>query len=176
MLRGLDWAIGWLERLARIWLVLMVVVVLAFTFGQVLDRYLVSTGFDGFDQLARLGLVWATFIGIALAFRDRRTIRIELFEERLPPWLKRARDLLFELLVLALLVLVHVKGWPVVAVGARQNILGTPFTLAMGYSALLVGTVLYGLFVLLRIARTLGLAVSDGAPPPGPDEAEGPAQ
>ena len=90
MLRRLDWAIGWLERLARIWLVLMVVVVLVFTFGQVLDRYLVSTGFDGFDQLARLGLVWATFIGIALAFRDRRTIRIELFEERLPPWLKRA--------------------------------------------------------------------------------------
>lgn len=166
MLRGLDWAIRWVERLARVWLVLMLLVVLVFTFGQVLDRYLVATGFDGFDQLARLGLVWATFIGIALGFRDRRTIRIELFEGRMPPWLKRARDLLFEVMVLALLVLVHVKGWPVVAVGARQNILGTPFTLAMGYSALLVGTLLYALFVLLRIARTLGLAVSDGEPPP----------
>lgn len=176
MLRALDRAIGWIERLARIWLVLMLVVVLLFTFGQVLDRYLVATGFDGFDQLARLGLVWATFIGVALAFRDRRTIRIELFEGRLPPWLKRARDLLFDLTVLALLVLVHVKGWPVVAVGARQNILGTPFTLAMGYSAILVGTVLYGLFVLLRIARALGAAVDDGPPEPAPDDAEGPAR
>ncbi len=164
MLRGLDCAIRWIERLARVWLVLMLLVILVFTFGQVLDRYLVATDFHAFDQMSQLGLVWTTFIGIALGFRDRRTIRIELFEDRLSPRLKRLRNLFFDLLVLAILVLVHVKGWPVVAVGARQNILGTPFTLAMAYSAILAGTLLYGLFVLLRIGRALGLPLDDGAP------------
>ncbi|WP_164120482.1 hypothetical protein, partial [Serratia marcescens] len=43
---------------AKASIVVALAVVLAFTVGQVADRYLLKTQFDTYDQFARIGLVW----------------------------------------------------------------------------------------------------------------------
>jgi len=142
----------WVERIARIYLVAMMLVILAFTVGQVVDRYILKSTFNAYDQLARMGLVWATFIGLALGFREHANIRIDLIDHVLPRHAVLIKQLVFDVAVLALVILINIESWRVVEVGAFQMVIGTPFTYELVYLALTCGTVLLGLFALLRIA------------------------
>jgi TRAP-type C4-dicarboxylate transport system permease small subunit len=148
-------ALAWVERAGRAAVGLFVLTILVFTFGQVLDRYIFKTTFDAYDQLARLGLVWMTFVGFAVAFRERRTIRVELFDTVLGPAAQKWRETAFDLVILALVALVHIKGWRVVEVGGYQAIIGTPFTYAWSYAAIVAATALLAFFLVVRIARRL---------------------
>jgi TRAP-type C4-dicarboxylate transport system permease small subunit len=58
--------------------------VLVFTVGQVFDRHLLKSTFAAHDQFARIGLVWLTFLGIAVGIRDRTNVRIELLNHLAP--------------------------------------------------------------------------------------------
>jgi TRAP-type C4-dicarboxylate transport system permease small subunit len=137
------------------------VVVVLFCFGQAADRYTVKSSFDAHDQLAKMGLVWMVFCGMALAYSARENLRIDLFSRRLPPSVLRLREILFEALTLAVLVILHVKAWSVVEVAAMQPIMGTPFTTAWSWSAILLGTASLAVTCLLRL-----VALARGTHPP----------
>lgn len=126
-------------------------VVLVFTFGQAVDRYALHTSFDAHDQMAKIGLVWLVFAGMAVAYARRENLRIDLFAKYLPPGLLRAREAAFELAILAVCVLVHVKAWAVLEVAAFQQILGTPLTNVVPYTAILVGTAAIAFTCVLRL-------------------------
>lgn len=144
--RGLRFAVGALAG-----------IILLFTAGSVLDRHIFKSSFDAYDQIARLALVWMTFLGFALALRERQTIRIEILESLLGPRARLVLETIFDAGMLALAVLLLVKGWAVAEVGAFQDIIGTPFTYAWSYAAIPAASVLLILFLALRIAgRLLG--------------------
>lgn len=124
-----------------------------FCFAQAVDRYTLKTGFDAHDQLARVGLVWLVFCGMALGYAARENLRIDLLARRMPRPLLRAREALFELVVFGVCVLLHWKAWAVVEVAGLQPILGTPFTNALPHSAILLGTLSIALTCLLRLWR-----------------------
>jgi TRAP-type C4-dicarboxylate transport system permease small subunit len=143
-----DRVLCWVGRLA---VVLALAMVLIFSFAQVLDRYVLKTQFDAWDQLARISMVWTAFLGAAVAMRERRNIVIELIDAHLSPRLIALRDRVFDLLLLALAVVLFVKSIPVVEVGMFQSIMGTPFTQAVSYAALTVSMAMFILFLLLRV-------------------------
>lgn len=148
VLYRLDRMVCWVGRLA---VVLTLAMVLIFSFAQVLDRYVLKTQFDAWDQLARISMVWTAFLGAAMALRERRNIVIELIDAHLPPRLLALRDRVFDILLLALAVTLFIKSIPVVEVGQFQNIMGTPFTQAVSYAALTASMGLFIVFLLLRI-------------------------
>jgi TRAP-type C4-dicarboxylate transport system permease small subunit len=147
-LRRVERAVGWL--VAALVLALLVVVAL-----QLVDRHALDVGIAAPDQYVRIGLVWLTFVGFALAISEGANVRIEFVEQHLPPRWRRALAILFDVAILALCVFLVVKGWRVVEVGAGQTILGTPFTSALPNTGFVVGMGLTALMLALRIARTL---------------------
>ncbi|MBO1014923.1 TRAP transporter small permease [Achromobacter sp. SD115] len=151
-----DRSVCWIGRLA---VALTLAMVLVFCFAQVLDRYLLKTQFDAWDQVARIGMLWCAFVGAAMALRERRNVVIDIIDRHLPERLRRARDRLFDALLLALAATLFYKGLDVVAVGNFQDIVGTPFTYAVSYASLTVGMVLFMLFLALRL-------LIPNAPPP----------
>ena len=124
-----------------------------FCFAQAVDRYTLKTSFDAHDQLARVGLVWVVFCGMALGYAARENLRIDLLARRMPRTLLRVREALFEAVILLVCVLLHWKAWAVVQVAGMQPILGTPFTNALPHSAILLGTVSIAFTCLLRLWR-----------------------
>ncbi len=148
VLYRVDRIVCWLGRFA---VVLALAMVLIFSFAQVLDRYLLKTQFDAWDQLARISMVWAAFLGAAMALRERRNIVIELIDAHLSPRWINIRDRVFDSLLLVLAVILFVKSIPVVEVGMFQRIMGTPFTQAVSYAALTFSMGLFILFLLLRV-------------------------
>lgn len=119
--------------------------------GQVLDRYLFKTSFDAYDQLARLCLVWLTFVGIALGIRERANIRVELLEHLLPgAGGRRALAGLLDAVVLATAVYLFWTGWVLLEVGAYQAIMNTPLSYDVVYAGLLAGLALLVVFLAFR--------------------------
>ena len=144
-----------LAILLRFGVVVALATVLVFTVGQVVDRHVLATGFSAFDQYARLGLVWLTFLGIALGFRERANIRIDLLDHVLPARFVRWKGLVLDALVLVAAISIVVVGWRLLEVGAFQVLMDTPFTYRAMYAAPIVGFVAMALFLAARIADAL---------------------
>lgn len=153
-----------LEAAARWWLVAMLTCIVLAMFAQVLDRYVFKTQFDAYEQIARLALVWATFVGVALGVRTRTNLRIDLINLVLPPWLVRAKDTLFDFVLLGIAVLINVKSWLLMEVLGSQQILGTPFTYAVSAAAITAGTAVLAAFLVLRLAGRAGRVTPDEMP------------
>lgn len=143
--------VGALDRVVQTAVVVAVIAILGFTVGQVPDRYIFKSSFGAYDQFARLGLVWLTFLGIAIGIRERANIRIELLEHFLPPRLTRALSVLLDFVVLLSAILVIVVGWRLLDVGSYQAIIGTPFTYEIVYGGMLLGMALLIVYLILRL-------------------------
>jgi TRAP-type transport system small permease protein len=129
------------------------VVVLFFCLAQAVDRYAIKSSFDAHDQLARIGLVWLVFSGMAVGYAERDNLRIDLFFKYLPPRVVFLREAVFEAAILATSLLIHWKAWLVMEVSNRQQIMSTPFTNLVPHSAILLSTATIALVCFVRLAR-----------------------
>jgi TRAP-type C4-dicarboxylate transport system permease small subunit len=76
---------------------------------QFIDRHFIDTGIAAPDQYARVGLVWLTFIGFAIAVRAALNVRVDLIDAHLPAKIRHVLALIFDALMIVLLA-VLVRG------------------------------------------------------------------
>jgi TRAP-type transport system small permease protein len=157
MISILEHCLTWLDRILRWYIILLMAALVVLTFIQVVARYGMSSPFTGTDQLARICSVWLTFMGAAVAVWKNKNIRIETIEQFLPARVRKAMFLVFDLLLIILLSVMSLKAYEVTAMGASQVIIATPFSYAVMYSSLFVGSLLMLVFVLLRTLGRMGL-------------------
>jgi TRAP-type C4-dicarboxylate transport system permease small subunit len=160
--RGLDLVVAGAEWLAVALLVAMTAVVSLAVFY----RYVLNRPLGWYDEVASFLLVWLTFVGAVVVTRRRRHIGFELVVERSRPPVRRALEVLSELLVLAFEALIVVYGWNLVARMGDETAVSLLW-LEMGwvYAIMPATAALMALVTLERLAALLS-----GAPPdhPGP--------
>jgi len=157
VLRFLERALGLLRFLLRWYLILLMSALVVLTFVQVLARYLMDSPFTSTPQLVRIVVVWLTFMGAAVAILQGKNVRIDTVEQLLPAKIRDFLGVFFDLVLIALLVIITVKGYTVYVVGGFQVIIDTPFSYQVMYSSLVVGAGLMALFVLVRLLFKLGV-------------------
>lgn len=146
--------IGAVTWLVRAGMILALVAVLVLTVLQVVDRHFLRHGF-AFDQYSRVGLVWLAFFGIAMGFRERANIRIDLLDHFLPKRLVAPQQFLLNLIILAVAAALIWFGWPLLEVGTFQALMDTPLSYDVMYGAGLAGLILICFFLVLRLADVL---------------------
>jgi len=156
-------ALAVLDRLLRWYIVALMALLVVLTFLQVLARYLAGSPFTGTDQMARICLVWLTFMGAAMAVRTSHNIRIDLLDRYLPFNALRLINIFFDLVLLSLLSALVYKGWQVTRVSASQQIVATPFNYDVMYLSVVIGAFLMFVFVAFRLLGRLGLVKEDRA-------------
>lgn len=114
---------------------------------QIVDRHFFDVPIVAPDAYARIAVIWLTFVGYALGAHSGQAIRVDLIDHWLSSRKRKILAAIFDLLVLAVLVLLIAKGWILVVLGADQSILGTDLTTAVPNAGLLVGCA--GLFIFL---------------------------
>jgi TRAP-type transport system small permease protein len=149
---GLATAVRVLDGVAKAVIVLALVMVLVFTVGQVADRYFIKSRFDAHDQFARIGLVWLTFIGIAVGIRNRTNVRIELLGHLASLVTRRRVAVVLDLVMLVVSVFLVIVGYRLMEIGAFQAIMGTSLNYDTMYAAQLVGMSLLAIFMVIRFA------------------------
>jgi TRAP-type C4-dicarboxylate transport system permease small subunit len=127
------------------------VLLVALTFGQVFSRYVLQSSWTGTEEWSRLVLVWVTFMGAATAVRRNKLIRIDVFEDRLPPKVKSFLSATFDFILMFLCFVIIVKGWEAADITTSQVVAGTPFTYAWFVASVVVGSAL--IFVYLGLRR-----------------------
>jgi len=148
------------------WMVVgLMVSLVAIVSLQFIDRHFIDTGIAAPDQYARVGLVWLTFIGFAIAVRAALNIRVDLIDAHLPARVRRALALIFDALMLVLLAILVPGSWRLIEIGKDQMLLGTAFSAAVPAAGVFVSCLLMLLFVGLRLVSRLL-----GHEPPGPKE------
>jgi TRAP-type C4-dicarboxylate transport system permease small subunit len=147
--------LGGAERIGKALVGAGMLVVLVFTLGQVLDRHLLKGAFNAYDQMARIGLVWMTFVGAAMALRQRQNIVVDLIDPHLSARATVVKGVLLDVLSLGVAVLLVAYAWRLMEIGDYQRVLGTPFTYSVVYASLLAGCVLFLVFLLARVATAV---------------------
>lgn len=152
---AVGWTVKAIARLSRLMVMIALFVIFLFTVGQVADRYVFGTSFSAYDQIARLGLVWLTFIGFAVGVWERANIRVELLEHFLSARAHHRINTVLDVLMLGVGCVVLFEGWRLLEVGAYQSIMGTPLTYEVVYAGLLVGLAALLVFLAARLFETL---------------------
>lgn len=164
MLDVLERALGFVERLLDGLIALLVVGLVLIVASQLVDRHVVTLPMAAPDQYARVMLVWLTFVGFTVAVKNGTNVRVDLIDARLPPAVRRALEILFDVAMLVLTVLIGWHGWPLLIVGLDQERLGTVLTEAWPTASLLLSCVLLTAFLVLRLLLALaGRAVPRAA-------------
>jgi TRAP-type C4-dicarboxylate transport system permease small subunit len=81
-------------------LVILAVVILILTFLQVFVRYFRIPVLSWAEEIVRLLLVWAAFLGVSILNSDRSHIQVDFFHNKLPEKWKRINNLLYDLFLL----------------------------------------------------------------------------
>jgi TRAP-type C4-dicarboxylate transport system permease small subunit len=144
-----------IERLLAVIVGLAVASLVVIVASQLVDRHVVTLPIPAPDQYARVLLVWLTFAGFALAVRHRTNIRVDLIDARLPAPMRKALDVLFDLLMTALALLIAWSGWQLVPLGSEQERMGTVLSEAWPPIALFGASLVTALFLVLRLLLEL---------------------
>ena len=138
-LLALDEAVGRLEALA---LGLLVALLTAITFGQVVFRYGLNQPLFWSDEAARYLFVWTALIGAAACVRGLAHYAMDALVQRLPPAQHRWCAGLAWAVVAGFVTVLLVYGWRDTLNAARQEALSLPMRMGWAYAAMPVGAAL----------------------------------
>ena len=158
-LLALGSALDWVGRCL---IGLLLLALLAIVALQIVDRHFTDVPIAAPDAYARIVLIWIAFIGFALAARAGLAIRVDLMDHWLPHRVRLTLSLFFDLLKLAVLVLLIVKGWLLVEIGTYQSILGTDLTTAVPNAGLWIGSLMLFVFVGIHVLEGVTGRLSAG--------------
>jgi TRAP-type C4-dicarboxylate transport system permease small subunit len=148
-------ALHWLDRLVEWTVVALMVSLVVIVSLQFVDRHFIDTGIAAPDQYARVGLVWLTFIGFAIAVRAAVNIRVDLIDARLPPKARSILEIAFDAMMFVLLAVMVPGCWRLIEIGKDQELLGTVFTAAVPAAGVLIASILMLIYLGVRLAARL---------------------
>lgn len=169
-----------LERMVEWLMALALTVMFVLVFGNVVLRYLFSSGIAWAEEIARLMFVWLIFLGAILALRRHAHLGVELVQARLPRKLRRLCAVVSHLLMLYALWLFLYGSWTqtVIGMGTYSTVLRYPSALMASAGLLCAASMILIVAAnLWRIIRNDPGAIVPGDPAlPPADNAPGVSQ
>ncbi len=136
-----------IETIAVSAMVLMTVIVTV----QVVTRKLFNFVFFWSEEITLLLLIWFSFLGIAVGFRDRLHLAMDSLANRLPKAVNKALDVLIALSTLAFGAYLIVYGWQFTALMHRNTMSATGWPSSVMYVIMPVTGVLVCYYAVLHL-------------------------
>lgn len=149
-----------LDRLEDIVLVSMFGAMVGIIFIQVIMRYVFNNSLSWSEELGKFLFVWISWLGISIGARRREHIAITLITDRLPPAVRRAAEVVSEIVVIGICVVTAYHGATLVSSQATTRYAGIRISISWGYLSVVVGCCLMTLRGILAILEVL----RNGAP------------
>ena len=115
---------------------------------QVVCRYLFNNSLFWSEEAARYIMVWISMLGASIGIRRKGHIGVEAVVMLLPAWLQRAASVVTTLIASGFFAGMIFFGFKICQVVARQESPAMEISMAVPYSALLVGGALMLLYSL----------------------------
>ncbi len=122
---------------------------------QVFMRYVANAPLDWSEEVARIGLVYMTFLAGAVAVRNGRNLRIDVLVEKLPRRGRLGVGLAVHVMGLVFLVVVFWRSLPVLQVSWGTPLTGTGWPTTVFYLPVTLGALAIGAYILREAWRVL---------------------
>jgi TRAP-type C4-dicarboxylate transport system permease small subunit len=99
-----------LEKSLRIALLVLVSGIVITTMLQIVARFILMISIPWTDELARYLMIWASFVGLGVAYRKRELICVAFFREKLPPHLLKVTLLISDVLCSIFAIIIVIYG------------------------------------------------------------------
>lgn len=143
-----------LETVAKAIMKALIVGMVLLIFGQVIFRYLLNHPLAWTEELSRHFMVWAAFLGAAVAYRKKAHMGVDLLVARLPAPSRRAVERLVHMAAAGFATFLVYQGGLVVDKTMQQ--FSSALTIPMGYvyASVPVGGALMAAFALEKLSDT----------------------
>jgi TRAP-type C4-dicarboxylate transport system permease small subunit len=111
-------------------------------FMQVILRYVFNTGFSWTEELARYLMIYLSLIGSSIVLQNKDHPRVEMIYESFPQKVKTGLDFLFNLLILAFLIVLFWQGIENTRFGLDTRTPALQILWAWPYAAVPLGAIL----------------------------------
>ena len=122
---------------------------------QIIMRYFVGRPLKWTDEISRMCMVWMTFLGSALAFRDKAHICVDLITNNLPAKVGRVVLFITEILTFMFLGLLAYLGYKYAAMNMKTISLETGIRKGVMYSVIPISAVWMMLYLGRNILRRM---------------------
>lgn len=141
-----------LEKLIRVCLSVLFVVMVGSIFYQIVLRYVFHAANAWSEELARYTFVWQVLLGAAVAVRKARHMQIDFFLNKFPPRVRKFLDIAMKFVVIYFFIVVAQKGTDLYYLTQRQQSTGLGIPMSWIYLSIPVGSALMILFTLEELA------------------------
>jgi TRAP-type C4-dicarboxylate transport system permease small subunit len=121
----------------------------------VVARYFFNAAPSWSEEVPRVLFLWVTYLAIAVAMRQDRSLRVTFLLDKLPPAAKLWVELVMHASIFVMLAFLLWHNVPVIQLNSNTRMLATQWSDALRYWPLSVGCVLMGLYQLRLVMRTL---------------------
>ncbi len=141
-------------------LIIAIVAVLAvILIAAVFYRFALDNAISWSEEGSKYLMVWLTFLGAPIALRHAAHINIDLLVKLFPPRGRQAFYLGINMIIIATMGVMLVKGWAFAELGARQVASSFNFSMVWMYIAIPIGSALTSLVAIeLALKAVLGIA------------------
>ena len=149
------WVFDALAKTVKALAALCLCLVLVFVSAQVAGRFFFGFSFAAASEFSIYAMIWAVFLGAAVALRDGQHIAMDIFKNMVPAGLGRLMELIVFCLLVLFLCVVAVEGYELALRAMRQ--VSPAGGIRVGYitMALPVGSVLALIFLFEIFVRRL---------------------
>ncbi len=117
----MNFLVSALERQVEKLIALVLTLIVALIFSNVVGRYVLHSSFAGAEELSRLLFVWLVFLGAILTLRRGAHLGVSLVQARIPRWARRGCAVVTHLLMLYALWLFLVGSWSQTLIGLQNR-------------------------------------------------------
>ena len=135
-----------LEKSLKIVLLVLASGVVVTTLLQIVARFILMVSIPWTDELARYLMIWASFVGLGVAYRKRELICVAFFVEKLPQHLLKATLLVSDLLCSVFAIVIVIYGFKLCLLNAGQVSPSMRISLGVVYAIIPLGCLLFLLF------------------------------
>lgn len=135
-----------LEKVLRIALLVLVSGIVITTMLQIVARFILMVSIPWTDELARYLMIWASFVGLGVAYRKKELICVAFFREKLPPHLLKLTLLISDLLCSIFTIVIVIYWVKLCFQNMAQVSPSMRVSLGIIYAIIPLGSLLYLLF------------------------------
>jgi TRAP-type transport system small permease protein len=121
----------------------------------VVARYFFNSAPSWSEEVPRVLFLWVTYLAIAVAMKQDRSLRVTFLLDKLPPLAKLWVELFMHASIFVMLAFLLWHNVPVIQLNSNTRMLATQWSDALRYWPLSIGCVLIGLYQLRLLARSV---------------------
>lgn len=141
MMRAIIKSIDGFNKILGILLAVLLMVMSAVVFYQVFSRFILDESLRWSEELARYIMIWAVFIGSALAIRKMELISVDAIKELMPEKAIKVLNILVYLSSIVFLVVLVQYGFEMVSNVSTQTSPAMRIPMSWAYAAIPIGSI-----------------------------------